>query len=221
MRGVFDEPELEVAAPRPDTELTLNSLSLTLLFLGLVLLCALCFALGYSMGHHALIDPRNPQASTPAAGGLSDAPTDAHADKARSKPSANAPPVSGSQATTASLSVQASHVPDTPLSKQWVAVKPALDAGAPVEAARQSTALVTPAMPAAGSYMVQVASVSNAEDADVLTSALKRHGYAVTVRREPLDGLIHVRIGAFKTDEEAQKWRQKLLNDGYNAIVQP
>jgi len=33
--------------------------------------------------------------------------------------------------------------------------------------------------------------------------------------------LIHVRIGPFKTRDEADAWRQKLLNDGYNAIVQP
>jgi cell division septation protein DedD len=30
-----------------------------------------------------------------------------------------------------------------------------------------------------------------------------------------------VRIGPFKTRDEAEIWRQKLLNDGYNAIVQP
>jgi cell division septation protein DedD len=52
-------------------------------------------------------------------------------------------------------------------------------------------------------------------------SALRRRGYAVAARREPLDGLIHVRIGPFKTRDEAETWRQKLLSDGYNAIVQP
>jgi cell division protein FtsN len=30
-----------------------------------------------------------------------------------------------------------------------------------------------------------------------------------------------VRIGPFTTKDEAETWRQKLLNDGYNAIVQP
>ena len=73
----------------------------------------------------------------------------------------------------------------------------------------------------AGSMMVQIAAVSQPEDADVLMSALRRRGYAVVARRDPLDGLIHVRIGPFKSRDEADKWRQKLLNDGYNAIVQP
>jgi cell division septation protein DedD len=69
--------------------------------------------------------------------------------------------------------------------------------------------------------MVQVAAVSHAEDADVLVDALRKRGYAVTERRDPADGLIHVRIGPFASREEANRWRDKLLGDGYNAIVQP
>jgi cell division septation protein DedD len=42
----------------------------------------------------------------------------------------------------------------------------------------------------------------------------------VGAHREPLDGLIHVKIGPFKTVAEADTWRQKLMNDGYNAEVQ-
>jgi cell division septation protein DedD len=69
--------------------------------------------------------------------------------------------------------------------------------------------------------MVQVAAVSHAEDADVLVNALRRRGYAVTAHREPADNLIHVRIGPFNNRNDANLWRQKLLNDGYNAILQP
>ena len=69
--------------------------------------------------------------------------------------------------------------------------------------------------------MVQIAAVSNAEDAEVLTAALRKRGYAVTEHRDPVDNLIHVRIGPFATQAEANTWKMKLLNDGYNAIVQP
>jgi cell division septation protein DedD len=69
--------------------------------------------------------------------------------------------------------------------------------------------------------MVQIAAVSNSEDAAVLTGALRKRGYAVTVRRDPADNLVHVRIGPFATVAEANTWKTKLLNDGYNAIVQP
>jgi cell division septation protein DedD len=71
------------------------------------------------------------------------------------------------------------------------------------------------------SLMVQIAAVANPEDADVLVNALRRRGYAVISRREPADNLIHVRIGPFNSRDDANRWRQKLLNDGYNAIVQP
>jgi cell division septation protein DedD len=69
--------------------------------------------------------------------------------------------------------------------------------------------------------MVQVAAVSHQEDADVLVGALRKRGYAVTARREPSDGLIHVRIGPFATHDEASRICARLLDDGYNAIVQP
>jgi cell division septation protein DedD len=55
----------------------------------------------------------------------------------------------------------------------------------------------------------------------VLVGALRKRGYAVTARRDPTDGLMHVQIGPFANRNDANTMRQKLLNDGYNAIVQP
>jgi cell division septation protein DedD len=69
--------------------------------------------------------------------------------------------------------------------------------------------------------MVQIAAVAQQEDAEVLMGALRKRGYEVVSGREAGDGLVHVRIGPFTTKDEAETWRQKLLNDGYNAIVQP
>jgi cell division septation protein DedD len=69
--------------------------------------------------------------------------------------------------------------------------------------------------------MVQIAAVSNQEDADVLVNALRKRGYVVSARREPADAMVHVRIGPFISRDEANRWRQKLMNDGYNAILQP
>jgi cell division septation protein DedD len=67
--------------------------------------------------------------------------------------------------------------------------------------------------------MVQIAAVSNAADADVLVSALHRRGYTVTVRHDPADTLTHVQIGPFADRADAVAMRQKLLGDGYNAIL--
>src|ERR1035437_8911737 len=50
MHEVFDEDELQPDERRRDTEVTLGPIMLLGIFFGLVLLCGLCFGLGYSMG---------------------------------------------------------------------------------------------------------------------------------------------------------------------------
>ena len=64
MRGVFDDEELEPAEQRRDTELTLGSGTLPVIFLGLVLLSGLCFGLGYTVGHRGA---KSAAAAAPAA----------------------------------------------------------------------------------------------------------------------------------------------------------
>jgi len=76
-------------------------------------------------------------------------------------------------------------------------------------------------MPSANALMVQIAAVSNPEDASVLLGALRKRGYAVSAVRNPADNLIHVCVGPFSNRNDANAMRQKLLNDGYNAIVLP
>lgn len=68
--------------------------------------------------------------------------------------------------------------------------------------------------------MVQIAAVAHADDAQVLETALRKRGYPVVATRDPIDGLIHVRVGPFASQDEAIRWRDKLLGDGYNAQVQ-
>jgi len=78
-----------------------------------------------------------------------------------------------------------------------------------------------PAYPSAATgYMVQIAAVSHSEDAFVLVSALRRRGFDATGQRLP-DGLIHVRVGPFATHEAASRVCTRLLESGYNAMVQP
>jgi len=179
-----------------------------------VLLCGLCFGLGYATGHRGASDavqvPATASAQPPAP-----------MESGRPKPSADAqtsaaPPNAASDQAAVALPSPAMADGSPPAEPQ---VKPAFASTVnPVQAGQLPAAAVTPAM---GSLIVQIAAVSQQEDADVLMSALRRRGYAVAAHREPLDGLIHVRIGPFKTRDEADAWRQKLLNDGYNAIVQP
>ena len=226
MRGVFNDKEVQPAETRHDTELTLGSTTLLLIFFGLVLLCGLCFGLGYATGHHgtpdtAVVQPSaNPQVATPAEG-------DRLKPVAEQQAVASEPPPEQPADNQLSGALDASaRTPSAPpaatSSSSASQVRPAFPTAAnPVQAGQLAASAAAPAPASAGSVMVQIAAVSQQEDADVLMSALRRRGYAVAARREPLDGLIHVRIGPFKTRDEAETWRQKLLSDGYNAIVQP
>jgi cell division septation protein DedD len=67
--------------------------------------------------------------------------------------------------------------------------------------------------------MVQIAAVSRPEDANVLVSALRQRGYGVVVRSEPQDKLLHVQVGPFANRVQAAAIKEKLLSDGYNAII--
>lgn len=232
MRGAFDDEELEPAQPRRDTELTLGSGMLLAIFFGLVLVCGLCFGLGYAVGHRG---PQPPSVVVQPAPG---AQVPVQSDGFLPKPSPTAPAGAAPSPQTAAVNPPAAQVAGAnPVAGSQAAapaaqpgsfpslaqVHPALPAVAAAPQAVKAAAApkVAPAIPAAVPLMVQIAAVANPEDADVLVSALRKRGYSVTVRRDPADSLIHVRIGPFNGSAEAEKWRQKLLNDGYNAIVQP
>jgi cell division septation protein DedD len=67
--------------------------------------------------------------------------------------------------------------------------------------------------------MVQVAAVSSQDVADILISSLTKKGYNVAVHHEPQDKLLHVQIGPFADRKDADAMRQRVLADGFNAIV--
>jgi cell division protein FtsN len=218
MHGVFDQEEFQPLDRRRDAELTLGPFKLLALFVGLVLLCGLCFGLGYSMGSHSVKNSAV-EVQTPAA-----APPAQTAVVHSSKPSAN--PQNAPQRAVVNLEPPASSgnqvvVPTSPPALPAAnpgqgTVKPALPSQS--SGARPSP---QPAASASLALMVQIAAVSHQEDAQVLVGALRKRGYAVSVHHDPTDGLLHVQIGPFANRSEAGAMRQKLLNDGYNAIVQP
>lgn len=41
----------------------------------------------------------------------------------------------------------------------------------------------------------------------------------MAIHTEPQDKLLHIQVGPFSTKKDADAMRQRLLNDGYNAIV--
>ena len=102
-----------------------------------------------------------------------------------------------------------------------VAPKPPARIVAPPPPATVASTPALSAVPAPGNGkpMVQIAAVARQEDADVLVSALRQRGYGVVVRSEPQDKLLHVQVGPFADRTQATAIKQKLLSDGYNAII--
>ncbi len=242
MRGYFDD-EYKTERLRRDTELTLGTGALFGLFFGLVLLCGFCFGLGYAMGHRGAARAVEAKASTAAPDqeplqGSAAIPKPSAAETAPAPPllpgdagTATSPTTPGDAAATNPAGAQTGPVanapggtaPGTATAGGSTQVRPALPgASYPAPAAQTgATSSVHAALPSQTQWRVQIAAVSNPEDAAALSTALRRHGYSVTAARDPVDGLIHVRIGPFTSQDEAIRWRNRLLGDGYNAEVQP
>jgi len=206
----FSKDELEPVADN-HTELTLGLGTVLGLGAGLLLLCIVCFALGYAAGHRG---------STNADGVVFSNPKSATAtNTGATKPGAVRQPANRPSQDAISVDSDAQQAPEgQPTSDSSTQVRPALQSstGAPSDTPLH----VQPATSQVQGWMVQIAAVSRTEDADVLVGALKKRGYAVTARRELGDNLIHVQTGPFTSRNDANTMRQKLLNDGYNAIVQ-
>ena len=97
-------------------------------------------------------------------------------------------------------------------------------AGGSVEVVRTSGPMAHNINPSAGvnsssHLMVQIMALSNPEGAESMVAALKRHGYDVTVNRDSQDTLLHLVVGPFANKTDAETMRQRLLRDGYNAII--
>lgn len=240
MRGVFEEAEPERGkAPQRDRELTLGSGALLGIFFGMVLLCGLFFGLGFAVGRYGSADQAPQQAGIlqKAASAVSaKAKPSAAAQSApqpQSVPAQNGPPQQASNAgapaaASAETSVMAASRPAGSQTgsaagevnaKSEQQVKPALPAMQAVTASVAPQQTVQPAMAPVNGPRVQVAVVSHQEDADVLVRALSKRGYSVSARRRPTDTMIHVEVGPFGSWDEANRWKEKLLNDGYNALV--
>jgi cell division septation protein DedD len=230
----IDKIAVKSAGPGRDRELTLSPTVLALLVVGLFCLCSVCFIAGFSAGRRSSSEPMTAHAAS--AGGasvaqMSSGQTKPQASESSFQPRASAQPATASDSPgTMAPAVEASTVePATdPAKSSTPAVVEAASTGQPgiAQPASAPTAsaagqTVQPALPQNGSWMVQIAAVSHQEDADVLVGALRKRGYAVSVHRDPLDNLMHVRVGPFSTHNDAVNMRQRLLNDGYNAVVEP
>jgi cell division septation protein DedD len=237
MRRGLGTDEFETKENQHDTELTLGPAMLLAIFCGLVLLCGLCFALGYRAGRRSspqtgvavtqtvsgqtvTAQPGNTLSKPPAKGFIPSSLTPEQPVAQTTQPAAlDASPSSPNALTSY---VPASGGQGAPSAQPEV--RPALSQPPGSQQTSSTPGPVSQVKPALGQsagLMVQIAAVSHVEDASVLVDALRKRGYAVMSRREPADNLIHVQIGPFASRSDAVAMSQRLLSDGYNAVVLP
>lgn len=192
-----------------DREMTLGTSFIVGMFFALVLICAIFFAFGYSLGRRSAL---------PASGVA--APAASTDSGSANKPSSGVPE-SQAASTASSDSSADNNAADSADEQPAPVVKPVAlptrPAVKPTPVTRAAASSATTA--SAGQSVVQVAAVSRQGDANMLMAALKRHGYNAAIHQSPQDKLLHVQIGPFATKKDAEAMRQKLIGDGYNAIV--
>jgi DedD protein len=234
MNSIYETEDRE---ERQEAELTLGTGTLLAIFFGLVVVCAVFFGFGYSMGRRSaeskaatlaattpVADPATASATRPKPSAVEVLRTQGEEPAASSDDASQRTVVVDQPAPSRDTEAPAAVAPQ----QRQVAVKTppkpvattvlASPARVTPPAALQTTKPVVKEPPPTPT-MVQIAAVSHPEDAEALLAALKKRGYTVVVRNEPQDKLLHVQIGPFASRAEANVMRQKLLSDGYNAII--
>jgi len=229
MGGGKFEPEEQ----KPDRELTLGPAMLLALGLGLLLVFGLFFGLGYGAGRRS---PAPAVAALPAAGqpmpgqtpgSLSKPPAAGMIPAARAEDStADVPQPTAADGSPAGNPLTSYGASGTSTSSNASLGQPLVHPALPPQGneAQPANGMPAGAQPQTASaqgagLMVQIAAVSNPADANVLVDALRQRGYSVMARPEPGDGLIHVQVGPFINRSAANAMCQRLLGDGYNAVV--
>jgi cell division septation protein DedD len=208
-------------ASSQDTEITLGTAKLLGLFFGLVVICAVFFALGYTLG-------RKSDAGVATAGPLTAA--------SGTKPASSGTAPAASMTFYKAVEQQNANPQLTPATAvatapEGVAGHPSTlqTAGESADGSSSDTAThgsqtggpPDPMAPIPNTgYFVQVAAVSKQDDAEALVDALKKKQYAAFVASgSSTDKLFRVQVGPFSDVKDAEGMRARLINDGYNPIL--
>jgi len=195
-------------ASSQDTEITLGTGKLLVLFFGLVGICALFFALGYSLGRK----------SEPALAATSAAvmPQTSSSTSKTGSGAVPSPPMTFYKA----VEQKDANAQLTPAAepKTETAATPATTGAPPQQGSPVTTSDPNTTLPTSG-YFVQVAAVSKQEDADALVDALKKKEYPAFVAPQTTDKLFRVQVGPFSDVKDAEAMRTRLIADGYSPIL--
>jgi len=202
-----------------DTEITLGTAKLLGLFFGLVMVCAVFFALGYTLGRRS--DAGLTSLSTVAA-----PQTSSNRSKPAGAASGPAQPMTfyksvEQKGSNAQLTPATSDSGSSTSSAAPPESSPAASSTASQVQSSQSASPPDPMVPIPmGGYFVQVAAVTKQEDAESLVDALKKKQYpAFVANNSSADKFFRVQLGPFSDIKDAEGMRSRLVNDGYNPIL--
>jgi len=203
-----------------DTEITLGTGKMLGLFVALVVICGVFFAVGFSLG----------KKSPPGAAGnalVSNAGTTQSGVRPGAGKNNAAPAASpdfgfykavGQKTADGQLAPQDTAAATT--APQDAAKTPSPDASAVSPATPAPASVSSPAPSPTNLYYVQVAAVTRQEDAESLVEALKKKEYpAFTANSSSADKFYRVQVGPFAELKDAEDMRKRLVGDGYNPIV--
>lgn len=216
MNSLYDRDDARDSrsSNEPEREISLGTSTILGIFFALALICAVFFGFGYTMGRRSAQPLASTSEEPATTASLNTAkPTPASTLSTPSQQPADATDTGSDTAPGPTTAVIPITQPDTPSVKA-----PSQPIAKPVSLAR-ATPPPAIAAPGAGAAIVQVAAVSHKEDADLLLAALRKRGYTAAIHQESQDKLLHVQLGPFASKKDADTMRQRLLTDGYNAIV--
>jgi cell division septation protein DedD len=200
----------------------LESRHLIGLFLGVVMLCAVFFTLGYVMGKTQYGGSVHASDSL-----LHPAPAVSLVPKSKAKSSAPQPPAPGEwdfysnknenhlEAPSASPPVTApppESVPESAAARN-VSPRPAAPASLPAPSAHTGSAKVR------GSIVLQVAAVTHQSDALAMAEALQQKRFPAFISAPTTDHLYRVQVGPYRDDRAAEEAKARLDRVGFKAII--
>lgn len=197
-----------------DVEISLGTGRLLLLFFGIVVICAIFFGVGFTLGKNSATTML-----TVAEAGTALVPASGTAKPKPGMPASATASPGGSSPNELTFykaverkeaAAQLSPAPAGPTNSSVPAAEAAPMKGTPAPEMTRSS----------GGYIVQVAAVSKQEDAEALVNALRKKSYPVFVlANAPTDKLFHVQVGPFADLKDAEGMRARLAGDGYNPIL--
>jgi DedD protein len=200
-------------ASSQDTEITLGTAKLLGLFFGLVVICAVFFALGYTLGRKSdAIVSATTLGPLPASNG---------AKPGSSGATPSAPMTFYKNVEQQNANPQLTPAKSVSENNSATAAPPAQGAESSSSPPAQTGNPPDPMAPIPGTgYFVQVAAVSKEDDAGALVDALKKKQYpAFVANSAATDKLFRVQVGPFGDIKDAEAMRSRLINDGYNPIL--